>query len=118
MHMNMAFYLVLVIVILTAISCLGINTVLDEIAALSYPAWLTDAIPFLPKLDLACIAHSGMSYLDDAAGNSTLATITGFLDEIMVGCSSDSFLLSGGYDNAEHELKMNIVFEANASGSL
>jgi hypothetical protein len=92
--------------------------VLDEIGALSYPMWLSDTVPFLPVLDLTCITISGRNYLDDAVANSTLATVTGFLDAIMIGCESDNLLFSGGYDNDKQEMGMNIIFEANESGNL
>lgn len=96
----------------------SINSVLDEIGALTYPKFLTDTAPFLPEFDLSCIPRSGKGYLDDAAANSILATVTGFLNKIMVGCSSDAFFLKGGYDNDKQMLAIDIVFEANLSGSL
>ena len=96
----------------------GINAVLDKIAALSYPVWLSDAAPFLPEFDLTCIATSGAGYLDDAAANATLATVTGFLGAVTAGCSLHDFLLSGGYSNERQELEINIVLETSRGGNL
>ena len=95
-----------------------INVVLDEIAALAYPSWLTDAASFLPKLDLSCIATSGKSFLDNAVTNSTSASVNDFLLSISIGCSSDTLVLSGGYDNEKEEFEINIVFELSASENL
>ena len=93
---------------------------LEEIAALSYPKWLTDVAPYLPEIDLGCVATSGMAFLNDAVANSTSATITGFLHAIKYGCSENSLLsaLSGGYDNDKQELGINIVVDIHASGNL
>jgi hypothetical protein len=67
---------------------------------------------------LTCVSTSGKNFLDHAAANSTLATVFGFVDAIMVGCKSDALFLSGGYDNDKQEMGMNIIFEANENGSL
>ena len=91
---------------------------LDEIAALSYPTWLTDTAAFLPRIDLSCIATSGKRFLNDSVANSTSATINDFLHAVSAGCSSDSFVLSGGYDNVDEELKINIILEKNAGNNL
>ena len=91
---------------------------LDEIAALSYPTWLTDTAAYLPRIDLACIATSGKKFFKDAVKRSTPATLNGFLRALRIGCSSDSFVLSGGYDNVDEELKINIILEKNAGNNL
>ena len=94
----------------------GIITILDEIAALSYPAWLEDAAPFLPALDFSCISTYGKNFLEEAIADSLPATVSGFLDAIMTGCRNDALSLSGGYDNGE--LEVNIILDTSASGSL
>ena len=89
---------------------------LEEIAALSYPTWLTDTAPYLPEIDLKCVATSGRAFLDDAVANSTSATITGFLHAITTGCSSNNALvLSGGYNIDKQELVINMLLEENSS---
>jgi len=97
-----------------------INGILDDIAAFSYPTWLTDAAPFLPPINLQCVATSGKSFLSEAFANSTTATVSGFLSAITNGCSSDSFslVLSGGYNNEAAELGMNMVLEINARSTV
>ena len=96
----------------------GINTILDEIAALSYPIWLADAVPFLPALDFSCVSTNGKYFLEEAIADSSPATVSGFLDAISAGCRHEAFslYLSGGYDNGE--LEINILLETSASGSL
>ena len=91
---------------------------LEEIASLSYPAWMEATAPYLPDIDLTCIASSGVNFFNESIANSTSATVTGFLDAIMVGCSSDSLLLSGGYNNDKQELKINMIIETSANTSL
>jgi hypothetical protein len=99
---------------------LEINEILDDIAAFSYPDWLTDAAPFLPKLDLACVATSGKAFLNTAVQNSTSASVSGFLNAITNGCSSDAFslVISGGYNKRAKELGMNMVLKINAKGNV
>lgn len=105
------------ILIILFILFIEINDLLQDIAALSYPTWLTNAAPFLPKIDLKCVTVSGMSFLDEAIANSNTATVTGFLNAITAGCSTSSLSLSlrGGYNNDKEELEINIVVELNAS---
>ena len=91
---------------------------LEEIASLSYPAWMEATAPYLPDIDLTCIASSGVNFFNESIANSTSATVTGFLDAIMVGCSSDALLLSGGYNNDKQELKINMIIETSANTSL
>lgn len=93
---------------------------LQTIAELSYPAWLTNAAPFLPEIDLQCVATSGINFLSEAVANSTSASVSDFLDAITTGCSSDdlSLLLSGGYDNEAQELGINIRVEINAKSNM
>jgi hypothetical protein len=92
--------------------------VLDKIGALTYPKWLSDTVPFLPELDLTCVSTSGRGFLEEAAENSTSATVTGFFDAILAGCSSDALLLSGGYDGDKEEMELNVIFNSSVSGSL
>ena len=93
---------------------------LEEIAALSYPKWLTDVAPYLPEIDLGCVATSGMAFLNDAVANSTTATITGFLHAITIGCSSSKspVVLSGGYDIANQELGIHMTLTNNSSRNM
>jgi hypothetical protein len=99
---------------------LEINEILDDIAAFSYPDWLTDAAPFLPPINLQCVATSGINFLSDAVANSTSASVTGLLNAITNGCSSDAFslALSGGYNKRAKELTMNMVLEINARSNV
>ena len=93
---------------------------LDEIAALSYPAWLSKSAPYLPEIDLTCVATSGMSFLNEAIASSTSATITGFMNAIKDGCSKNpmALVLTGGYDHAREELEINIIVDLNAARNL
>ena len=86
---------------------------LQEIAALKYPEWLDVAAPFLPDINLACVATSGMNFIT----NSTNATVTGFLNAITTGCSNSalSLAVSGGYNNSKEELGINMVATMTAS---
>lgn len=95
---------------------LGINSVLDEIAALSYPTWLLDMVPYMPDLDLTCIVTSGKRFLE--SHYFTYGTVNGFFDAIMSECSYDSLQLSGGYDRASQELKLNVVVESKTGRSV
>ena len=106
----------LILVIFSPLS-IEINDLLQDIAALSYPTWLIDAAPFLPRIDLECVAVSGMSFFDEAIANSATATVTGFLNAITAGCSTSSLslYLGGGYDNDKEELEINVVVELHAS---
>lgn len=88
---------------------------LDKIGTLSYPTWLSENVPYLPKLDLSCVSTLGKTYLDEAIDNSTSATVSGFLHSVILGCSSDDLTLSGGYDNEKEELTIDIVFAKQAS---
>ena len=101
---------------------LGIKSVLDDISALSYPTWLLDTVPYMPNLDLtSCISTCGMNFLNEAITNSTTATVTGFLNAIITGCSNsayDSLRLSGGYDSVAQELKFDILVESKTGRSV
>ena len=79
---------------------------LEELNDLDYPKWLADAASFLPDINLACVATSGMNFLNDAVTDSTTATVTGFLNAISTGCSNKalSLAVSGGYNNTMEEL--------------
>lgn len=96
----------------------GVIEILHEIASLSYPYWMADVAPYLPDIDLTCVATSGINYFNNSIASSTSATVSGFLDAIMVGCSSDAFLLSGGYNNSKQELDINMIVETSANTSL
>lgn len=95
----------------------GVIEILHEIASLSYPYWMADVAPYLPDIDLTCVATSGINYFNNSIPSSTSATVSGFLDAIMVGCS-DAFLLSGGYNNSKQELDINMIVETSANTSL
>lgn len=90
---------------------------LAKIALLDYPKWLADAAPYLPDIDLTCVTASGVNFLNDAIANSTTATVTGFLNAITTGCSTNALSLvgSGGYDNEKGELGVNMVVEISVS---
>lgn len=91
--------------------------VLNHISALSYPSWLTNVRSYLPKINLGCIAQSGVPFLNEAAAASKTATISGFLNAITAGCSTitKSLLLTGGYDSETQELELNIVVQLEGS---
>jgi hypothetical protein len=90
------------------------------VADLSYPAWLTNAAPFLPEIDLECVATSGTNFLSEAVTNSSPASVSGFLNAITTGCTGDdySLSLSGGYDNEAEELGMNMAVEISARSNV
>jgi hypothetical protein len=88
---------------------------LEEISALSYPEWLTDAAPFLPDIDLTCVATAGIDFLDKAYEDTSTATISAFLNAIRTACSTSSMLLSGGYDSDAGELEVNFVLMLGGS---
>jgi hypothetical protein len=56
-------------------------------------------------------------FLNESITNSTSATITGFMNAIKTGCANNplSLVLTGGYDNANEEMEINVVVEINAS---
>ena len=58
-----------------------------------------------------------MNYLNEAVTNSTVATVTDFLNAITYGCSNSglSLDLSGGYNTTKEQLGMNVVVEITAS---
>lgn len=89
---------------------------LEEIADLSYPKWLVSTAPFLPEIKLTCISNSGISFLSNV--NATSATISDFLEAIASGCSSNSLVLSGGYDTDAQQLVIGIVIELGGSRNL
>ena len=94
----------------------GIISVLDEIAALSYPTWLLDTVPYMPDLDLTCIATSGKGFLE--SHYFTYGTVSDFTNVIMSECSYDSLQLSGGYDITSQELKLNVVVKSKTGRSV
>ena len=86
---------------------------LEEIASLSYPAWMEATAPYLPDIDLTCIASSGVNFFNESIANSTSATITSLLHAIRIGCSSSTLVISGGYDYAKEELEINLLLETS-----
>lgn len=96
----------------------GINTVLDEIAVLAYPTWLSSVAPYLPELDFQCVAISGKNYLNNSLSNSTSATVAGLLNAVTTGCRNNDLVLSGGYNKDTEELEINFIETSNGNRKL
>jgi hypothetical protein len=114
----MSIFYSITLIYISLLICLGINEILDAIAAFSYPTWLTNAVPFLPELDLRCIATQGKTFLNTTVQNSTQATVNAFFDAITNGCSFDGLVLSGGYDTESQDLRMDIFVETKSGRSV
>jgi hypothetical protein len=99
------------------ISCTSseIIDVLNELSVLSYPAWMTNAVPYLPSINLQCVATSGIEFLEEAVENNDMASISGVLDAIARGCSTSNLSLSGGYDSETQELEINVIVMLGSS---
>jgi hypothetical protein len=93
----------------------GLDTILKQIELLSYPTWVLDSAPYLPKLDLACVSNAGSNFLYSVRFSP--APVSGFIDAISEGCSSD-FVISGGYDIDKQELRIDIVNEKHTGLSM
>ena len=70
----------------------GIIELLERLDTLSYPAFITDVAPFLPKISLNCVRKYGIQYLNRQNQTSlSVATsqVSGFFKEILNGCAAD-----------------------------
>jgi hypothetical protein len=95
-----------------------ITNILNTVSALSYPAWLTSAAPYLPALNLECIATSGTDFLNQAVTSNKIASVSGFLNAVSTGCSTSTLSLSGGYDSDRQELEVNIIVMLGGSRNM
>lgn len=73
---------------------------------ISYPqggGFNKDLVSFLPRLDFSCVSKSAIAYLEGgkACGDYPLS---GFINSIAEGCSSNGLKLSGGYNPTSEEL--------------
>jgi hypothetical protein len=107
---------------------------LEDLSVVSYPRFIQQSAPFLPRLDLSCVSRSGTAYLGGTGEPATFTPapttsdwpslspsslpsahpsndyastkypISGFLNAIADGCSTKELDLSGGYNSTSQEL--------------
>jgi hypothetical protein len=79
---------------------------LMNLSKISYPqggGFNKDLVSFLPRLDFSCVSKSAIAYLKGgkACGDYPLS---GFINSIAEGCSSNGLRISGGYNSTSEEL--------------